>query len=476
MKIFFKIRQKLKDNSFFRLWYSRLKSVWGSIILPNYSKKLKIIWITGTDGKTSSSYFLAQCLELNGFNVWLICSEFLRDGKNKNANFTKRTTPSPIFIRKFLKSCALNWVDFVILEVSAHAISQWRIFGILFDFVAITNITPEHLDYYQNIREYAKTKLKILQKIKKNNIQEFDFNKNYSNNNSWQISDLVFEKSNIYSQSIKDIADWWQQNYPIVSRYWKFFLKKWECYKISNDSIFKKYIINTFDFKIKKQDINNIIFDLEIWDQKIENCQINLFGSYNIKNTIISAIILNEIWINDDKIKQTLSKIKPTPWRMNLIRNLIKKDPQNPVLIFLDYAVTPDAFLNILSNSKKIIENKQNGKLWVVFGCTWWNHDHTKRLPMGKISSEIADFVVLTEDEHYGEDVEDIILQIMQGVDQKNKSKIHIEYDRKNAIIFALEQSKDGDIVIITWMAGLNSRNTKQWEINWSDSDIVNLF
>lgn len=440
-------RKFIKDNSSLRVIYSRFKAIFANILLPNYSNEMIIVGITGTDGKTSSSYFLAQTLEKLWLEVWLSCSEFIRNGEDKQTNFTKRTTPNPFFIRQFLAKCYRNNVKVVVLEVSAHALSQWRILWIKFDFVAITNITPEHLDYYDNMLHYAKTKSRLFQMFKKKSKYKISI-----------INSKVWEYLNMFL--------WWNN-------------KKYIIWQDSSTDLLAdhnfQYGQNIYfcNYHIDQQNINQIKFDVNLDWKKVKNNKINMFGNYNVENVIISMIVANELGSETSQITNAVWGILPAPGRMNLTASFGKKE-NDSIKVFLDYAVTPDALQNILSNTSKILEkNWKSGKLWIVFGCTGWNHDHTKRAPMWNIASKFADKVVLTEDERYGEDAEKIVSEILTWVEEKFKHKIIVEYDRTKAIELALQNSTDGDIIIITGMAWLSTRNTKYGEISRSEPNII---
>ncbi|MBT4937158.1 hypothetical protein HON22_04530, partial [Candidatus Peregrinibacteria bacterium] len=160
------LRKIIPEDSPIRKSYSWSKAIAAKILYSNPSKNLKVIGITGTDGKTSTTHFTAELLELLGLKVAMSSTEEIWMAGERRNNTTKRTTLSPFIVQKFLQEAKEKQCDVVVLEVSSHAITQGRILGIEFDGAAVSNISQEHCNYHGSLENYAKTKAELFRKVK----------------------------------------------------------------------------------------------------------------------------------------------------------------------------------------------------------------------------------------------------------------------------------------------------------------------
>ncbi len=444
------LRKKIPDNHPIRVAYSNLKSVFEFFLNLKIYLKLKkmsdlaFLAITWTDWKTSSAIFTAQLLKKLWKKVWLISSQEIRIANTIYKNNTKRTTPWTKFIWNFINQCIQQNCDVIIMEVSAHAISQWRIFGLKFDSVAFTNLSQEHWDYYSNIELYWKTKLKLFKKLKK----------------SWLgiLNLKTFQKYKFIKEFVKNNS----------IRYLFF----WD-YKIAKEIDLKKHLKLTY--QIEEANLQYTKFKLFYWANTFST-QLFVPWVYNVENVCVAIAFALELWYWFKEIVNQVPNLSPIGGRLQKVVD----SSQKWFDIFVDFAVTPQALEAVLQYLSSIKKNK----LRIVFGATGWNHDHQKRPIMWQISNKYADAIVLTEDESYWESVFNIFNDILwwiwlsfwKNIEKKVckiNSKITCIVDRYEAIDFAIKHLKKWDILIITWMWDLQSRNDWNKEINWSDIDVV---
>lgn len=354
------------------------------------AKKLNIIGVTGTKGKTTTTFLLNHILFNSGYKTAMLSS--VRNniaGKNYSTNLT---TPLPDYIHAFLHKCVQERVQFVILESSAQALSLYRLYGIEFSGVIFTNFDSEHAEFYSSMDEYFDAKCKIFNQLKSN------------------------------SSVLINADDIWCSKIELQNNFYTFSLKQ-------NNA---DYII-----QINKNDITGI--DLEIQkDGKI--CSFsspNFFGEFNAYN--LSGVIsyLLQIGLESLKVSRALSKYMYVPGRME------KHKLSNGAFAVIDYAHNASSFSQVLPTLKSISKN-----LIVVFGAGG-DRDKTKRPIMGNIAASIADQVIITADNPRSEDAQDIISQILSGISNENQKKVLCEPDRAKAIRLAYSFAQPGDVIAI---------------------------
>ena len=309
-------------------------------------KKMKIIGVTGTNGKTTTSYLLYQSLNKIGFKTSYIgTTGFYLNKKQKNL---KNTTPDLLEIYELLIKSYENNCEYVVLEVSSQGLSNGRVDGIIFDYAIFTNLTLDHLDFHKTMENYAISKQKIFKNLK--------------------------------GKAIINIDD----------KYKNYFLLE------NNKNItygFKKSDYQILSFHTSK--MGNIFY---LNDMKIQS---NLIGKFNIYNLIPTIIILKDLNIEENLIIQTIKSLEEPPGRMQLINYQNNK-------IVIDYAHTPDAIYQLFTSINCFLYNN----IYVVFGCTG-NREKTKRPIMMKLINSVATKTIVTSDNTYKENIDNIISDII---------------------------------------------------------------
>ncbi|HEY8444175.1 MAG TPA: UDP-N-acetylmuramoyl-L-alanyl-D-glutamate--2,6-diaminopimelate ligase [Clostridia bacterium] len=363
-----------------------------SLISANYygnpAKKMKLIGVTGTNGKTTTTYIIKSIGEAAGKKVGLIgTSGIIIDGQTYPPSLT---TPDPIELHSIFKKMADCGTDWAVMEVSAHALALNKIEGIVYDIAAFTNCTQDHLDFFKTMKNYRQAKAKF-------------FSPRYAKiavvNADDKLGREISQTCGIscFTYGCKNPADAFGINY-----------------KSSIKGI--QYIINIFD--------------------KIYEINFALPGRFNMYNTMCAALSCYLLNVNIADIAAGIANLKKVKGRFE---TYIKNDKQ----VIIDYAHTPDGLINILRSIKEFAK----GKIITVFGCGG-NRDKDKRAKMGKAACRLSDYTVITSDNPRFEKPEDIIEDIVQGAKETQGEYVRIP-DRKEAIRHAISISQKNDIVLI---------------------------
>ncbi len=351
----------------------------------NPSKKLKIISVVGTNGKTTTSTIIYNILRDNGKSIGLIGTNgvFINDICLPST----MTTPDVIELNYILNQMVSFSVEYVVMEVSAHAIYLNKMYGIKSEIGVFTNISNEHLDYFKSMENYAGVKVKF---FNKNNMKECVVN-----------IDDEYGKLIAYNCGI-----------PCVS------------YGVA-------YPANVFAIDIKMTlDMMQFVANIE---DEILNVKTRLIGDYNVYNILASITVAKMLKITNEGILNSLNNLKNVSGRWEVF-NLINENK-----IIVDYAHTPDGFDKVLSLIKFL---RPAGKIITLFGCVGYS-DKQKRKEMGAVASKYSDMVVLTTDNLCGENFEEVCNDIAPSVQY-----IKIE-DRKNAVEYAHSLLTTGDTLVL---------------------------
>lgn len=384
-----------------------------SVFFETYKSKMKFIGITGTNGKTTTTFLIREILSKLNKKVGLIGTEGIFINSLMLPN--NLTTPDPINLHKAIGDMDRNGCEFCVMEVSAHAIALNKIDDVHFDIIGLTNISKDHLDFFVNMENYIKCKSSL-----------------------FKPSHSKCGVVNLDSKYNKEIAK----------------KSEIEVSTIGKDGELK--VVST------TQQIKGTSFKLE-YKNKIYSCSTNLIGEYNISNLIMAISILQNFGYN---LKDLLNIVKTSDFLIPGRFNVLKVNADFNVVV--DYAHTPDGMKNILSAMKKLEHNK----IITVFGCGG-NRDKTKRSEMGDVAVSLSDYVIVTSDNPRDENPEKIIDDIVKNITSKNIVKIT---DRKSAIEYALTIAKQGDIVAILGKGAESYQEIKGIKAHFSDYEVVDNF
>jgi len=324
----------------------------------NPSKDIKLIGITGTNGKTTITYLIEEVLRESGKNPGVIGTISYR--YNDFVEKAKNTTPDPIYIQSLYNEMKENNISHVIMEVSSHALIMDRVLPEDFDYAIFTNLSQDHLDFHLTIEDYFNAKAKLFLELKDE-------------------ATAIINNDNSYGKRLSEL---------INCRKFMYSIETFSDYVASDISL---SIFNT-NFKI-----NGKYF------------KTHLVGKHNIYNILSVYVLAKSLNIGDEIISRALSKIKKIPGRFERVEN------DRSLNIFVDYAHTPDALKQLLNS---VITLKKN-RIITVFGCGG-DRDKGKRPKMGSIAEEKSDIAIITSDNPRSENPIDIIGNIKKGLKKDN--------------------------------------------------------
>lgn len=412
------IPQKVKNI------YHLIQAILANIRFGFPSRKLKVIGVTGTNGKTTTTQMITKILEEAGKKVALASTINFKIGQKEWTNLSHFTTLSAFAVQKFIKQAVEKDCEYLVLETSSHSLDQYRVWGIDYKTAVITNITREHLDYHKTMESYRQAKRKLF-----NNAEVAVVNLDMENPEKF----LECNAKKILGYSLKK-----NQN------------------KFQNlDTKPETIVAENIDLEIDKS-------MFAVGNQKFT---LNIPGDFNIENALAAISVGVSENIDLEICSRGISKISNIPGRMEYISN------ERGLNILVDFALTPDALKKLYSLLAKI--KKPEAKIIAVFGACG-ERDRGKRPIIGEIVSQYADLVIVTNDEPYHEDPMQIIQEIVGGIKNKKEGEnFFIIPDRREAIKKALHLSVSGDVLAITGMGAEESMIVGDKKIPWNDKKVI---
>ncbi len=373
-------------------------------------KRIELIGITGTNGKTTTSYLLKTILETAGYKAGIIGTLGYFTGKRLIQGIN--TTPESLVIIKLLKEMIDNGMKYAILEVSSHALSMDRVYGLSFRQAAFTNLSQDHLDFHKTMEDYKAAKLKLFENLKRDSF-------------------AVLNSDDPVSREVKTEA-------------------KKVFYGIEGRADIRATLIKPRE--------EGMLVELNM-DGDIIRVDFPLIGRYNLYNLACAAAMAHILKIPLDRIKEGAENFKNPKGRMERI--IAPKGYS----VYIDYAHTPNALKNALLALKGV----KKGRLILVFGCGG-DRDKKKRPEMGRIATEYGDYVIITSDNPRGEPPQEIIRDIEKGALRNN---YEILIDRREAICRALEEAERDDIVLIAGKGHERYQVIRDKRIPFNDGEVV---
>ena len=356
----------------------------------NPSSKFNLIGITGTKGKTTTTFMVKSILEKHGQKVGLIGTVANYIG-NKNLGESSRTTPESLELQELFSKMVEEKVDTVVMEVSSQSLKLHRVDGCNFKIGVFTNFSEDHISEkeHPDMNDYFNSKLKLFDMCKKGFINADDYTIS-------KVKKLV-KDCDIKTYGIDNVSDLLAKDITVT-----------------NQSV---------DFKVKIGTRN-------------ERVKTGIPGRFSVYNSLAAISIAGTFGVDAEKIKEALLEVK-VPGRSELVPN--KKE----LTIMIDYAHSPESLQNILS----AVKNYTRGRVICLFGCGG-DRDSGKRPIMGEISGNIADFTIITSDNPRTEKPEEIVKQIEVGT-KKTKGKYKAIVDRIEAIKYAIDMANKNDIILL---------------------------
>lgn len=361
----------------------------------NPSQALNVIGITGTNGKTSCSHYLAQALTALGHLSALIGT--LGNGMVGALQQATHTTPDPIALQALLAEFRQQGAEYVVMEVSSHALDQQRVSGVRFTAAALTNLTRDHLDYHGDMARYGEAKARL-------------FTDHAPALQALNLDD-AFGRELLARQA------------DTGARVLGFSLNRAEA-----------------DLRVSQleADLRGFRFLLHT-PAGVQPVSTALLGEFNVSNMLLTATLLQLLAFSPEQIARALSRLQPVNGRMACLPT-VAGQPQ----VVVDYAHTPDALAQALQALR--LHQPGTGQLWCVFGCGG-DRDRGKRPEMGCVAAAGADRLVLTSDNPRHEAPEQIMRNVMAGI--PDRADVHQEADRAAAIRWAITRAAPEDLILI---------------------------
>ncbi len=353
----------------------------------NPADSLKLIGVTGTNGKTSITYMLKSILEHCGHKVGLIGT--IQNMIGDEIIATKNTTPGVFELNRLFSLMKEKGCDYVVMEVSSHALDQKRVCGLTFDAAIFTNLTQDHLDYHITMENYLYAKKRL-----------FDMCKTAIVNSDDEYCDLLVE-----GLSCKVVS-----------------------YSLSDESTYSAKAIKYRPTSVEYELVSNCI---------LNHIKFNTGGRFSVYNSMCAVVTALELGFSIQEIADAVESIKGIKGRAESVPT------GRDFAVIIDYAHTPDGLKNIL----KTFRDCEKNRVIALFGCGG-DRDKTKRPIMGGIAARYADYVIVTSDNPRSEDPDEIIKDILVGTNGSN-TPIKVIANRIEAIKYAVSIAQPGDIIVL---------------------------
>ncbi|MCH8288542.1 MAG: UDP-N-acetylmuramoyl-L-alanyl-D-glutamate--2,6-diaminopimelate ligase [Candidatus Marinimicrobia bacterium] len=383
------------------------------------SKELKLVGITGTNGKTSVSHILRHLLQDSGNQTALLGT--IGNDYGQGLEKFPLTTPEAPELNRFLRKAVNAGSTHAVMEVSSHSLIKKRTAGLDFDVAVFTNLTHDHLDFHGDFDSYKAAKGMLFEGLKDTAVSIL----NEDDNAFDYISSVARTKILTYSM-INNSADFFAVREPANGE--------------QNKRV-KLY------FSGEKQVIDS-----------------PLTGEFNVYNLLAACAAAASLGVSPSEIAKSLSSLPQIPGRLERI------DSPEGVIVLIDYAHTPDALKNAMKAARELV-TPSGGKLITLFGCGG-DRDVEKRPLMGELSSTLSDLTVITSDNPRSEPPDVIIKDIEKGM--KSGAQFRSIEDRRMAIVYSLEEASSGDVVLIAGKGHEDYQEIGGKKNPFSDRDIVN--
>lgn len=383
------------------------------------ARGMRVIAVTGTNGKTTTSGYIAEVLKAAGQKVAVYTTAFYEINGERTPNRSHMTVTSQADVQSFFARAKKANVDFVILEVTSHALDQGRIAGVPIEIAVMTNLTQDHLDYHGTMKKYAAAKALLFTK--------------YSP--KFSILNRDDEWYGYFAKQAKGV----QISYGTD--------KKADLQLTGNDSTAAG---SSFTARYNKQHIAGTT---------------HMVGMFNIYNALAASAVGFALGFSQTDVFNGIASLKAVPGRMETI------DEGQNFQVLVDFAYTPDSLLKSLTTLHAITPGK--GKVRIVFGATG-DRDATKRPAMGEVVARHADAIYLTDDETYTEDPQAIRDAVYEGIKKgKGTAKTKVFDDRLDAIKQAFKDAKKGDVVLLAGIGHEDYRNMGGKKLPWDEREVA---
>ncbi len=422
-------------------WYYFVWAYLAALVFRFPSKDMVVIGVTGTDGKTTTANAIHWILQSNGIRTGLISTANFKIGNREWINKTKMTMPGRFSLQRWIKKMVSHKCKVVVVEVSSEGISSFRSYGIIFDILVFTNLTPEHIEAHGDFEKYKRAKQKVFASLSKSKRKNLGF------------APAVLRKTIIAN---------------IDDKYAEDFLRYEADQKIGfsnekSESLFATKIIKSSEME---EDKSGIRFLLDVFDNRAKVSS-PLLSAVNVYNLLAASAVGWVFGLSEEEIKKGLEGFPGVAGRMERITSRKGFD------VIIDYALTPQSLERLYGAVRLLYK----GKVVAVYGSCGGGRDKAKRPMMGQVVSGYVDYSILTNEDPYFEDPYEITRQIEEGYIKNEKEKgkdYEVIINRDQAIEKALYMAeKEGDVVVVTGKGSEVGMNIKGKIVPFSDKETV---
>lgn len=391
--------------------YHLMRAVAANVMYGFPARKLKVIGVTGTNGKTTSINFIASILRAAGYKVGVSTTANFRIGDETWDNELNMTTTNPFALQKLLKKMKQSRVDWIVLEVTSHALKQHRTWGIPINTAVMTNLSPDHLDYHGTMEDYAGSKARLIKQAREV---------------------IVLNRDD----------DWYN--------YFR---------RAATHAVYTYGTHEEANVRLLKSKLNNDSSNIKIkYGERTLEADLQLPGKFNVYNALSAAAVAFGLEISWQDVSRGLGSLSGVPGRMETI------NAGQDFGVVVDYAHTPDAFTNVFTTIKSVTK----GKIIAVFGGAP-THDYEG---LGRVAGEMADIVVITDDEPMDRDPEELRAKIVAAA-RRGSAAVHDIADRRSGIKKAFELAGPDDTVALLCLGHQKYRRVAGKRIEWDDREVA---
>ncbi|MBR6755572.1 MAG: UDP-N-acetylmuramoyl-L-alanyl-D-glutamate--2,6-diaminopimelate ligase [Peptococcaceae bacterium] len=359
------------------------------------SQKLKLIGVTGTNGKTTTSNLICEILAAQGKTTGLIGTIHNRIGDRILEG--DRTTPESLELQQILAEMVAENIQYVVMEVSSHALELQRVACCDFDVAVFTNLTQDHLDYHETMEKYCQAKTIL-----------------------FSMMGAGGEKAGLQKLAVINLDDAWATRFMVASNV-----------PVITYGIQKEASWKAENVQVTANGVHYVVDDYPV------NLQLN--GEFNVYNSLAALAVGEALGFPVEEVITALEKVAGVNGRFQAVEGA------EDYTVIVDYAHTPDGLRNVIETAKAFAA----GRVITVFGCGG-DRDKTKRPIMGKVAAQLSDYCVVTSDNPRTENPESILQDILPGVEMMMQpEQYHVEVDRRKAIQFAVDMAKSGDVILL---------------------------
>ncbi len=382
------------------------------------ARKMRVIAVTGTNGKTTTCSYISEMLKASGYSVAVYTTAYYEIEGVQSPNRSHMTVAGQADVQKFFSRAKRASVDFVVIEATSIALDQHRLDGIPVEVSVMTNLTQDHLDYHKTMERYAAAKA------------------------------LLFGPRFRPEFSILNVDDQWYDYY--------------KNHALGTVLSYGKAPGSTLELSACHVNTAGSNFSVRIGEKTV-HFYTTLVGEFNVYNALAAIGVGQSLGLDITEVKQGIANLAVVPGRMEAI------DGGQPFLVLVDYAYTPDALLKVLT----ALRLTTKGKVRIVFGATG-DRDKDKRPLMGEVVAKHADAIYLTDDETYTENPAAIRSAVFHGIDRAGAAeKTQVFDDRKKAIQQALGEAEARDVVLLTGLGHQDYRNMGGKKMPWDEREIA---